>query len=240
MKHSITARFAPLAALLLVAGTAAFSAEAETSEAKTQTVTLRSGQVLEDAFILDKRPNGIMLAYKDGCMFVNFSDMPLEYQQAFGYDPIKSARYERKLNEQKKAIEKEEAARKARMEMRSASEDKHYRDKRISAQQQTVRKLELELDEAQKRLAETEKVINQNRDALGLSEVGSKQVSVESPWGYGGRIRSSTYNAAVTNKLRKEVDTLGMKRDNQARDVMSLKLKLEAAQRTLDELLQNK
>ena len=240
MKHSI-ARFAPLAALLLFAGTAAFAAEAEEkSEAKTQTVTLRSGQVLEDAFILDKRPNGIMLAYKDGCMFVHFSDMPLEYQKAFGYDPIKSARYERKLNEQKKVLEKEEAERKARMEMRSEGEDKHYRDKRISAQQQTVRRLELELAEAQKRLAETEKVINQNRDALGLSEVGSKQVSVESPWGYGGRIRSSTYNAAVTNKLKKEVDTLGMKRDNQARDVITLKLKLEAAQRTLDELLQNK
>lgn len=240
MKLSITARFAPLAALLLFAGTAAFAAEAEKSEARTQNVTLRNGQVLEDAFILDKRPNGITLAYKDGCMFVKFSDMPLEYRQAFGYDPIKSARYERKLNEQKKILEKEEAERKARMEKRSAGEDKHYKDKRINAQQQTVRRLELELDEAQKRLAETEKVINQNRDALGLSEVGSKQVSVESPWGYSGRIRSSTYNAAVTNKLKKEVDTLGMKLDNQVRDVITLKLKLEAAQRTLDELLLNR
>ena len=54
-------------------------------------------------------------------------------------------------------------------------------------------------------------------------------------WG----IRSSTYNAAVTNKLMKEVDTLGPKRDNQAQDVLDLQLKLEAAQKTLDSLLQN-
>ena len=36
----------------------------------------------------------------------------------------------------------------------------------------------------------------------------------------------------------KEVDTLGTKRDKQAQDVIDLQLKLEAAQRTLDALLQ--
>ena len=236
MKH--TGRFTIMAALLLFAGTAVFAAEPDKS-AKTQTVTLRSGKVLEDAYILDKKPNGIMLAYKDGCMFVKFSDMPLEYQKAFGYDPIKSARYEKKMDDQKKIIAMEEAEQKARAEKRRTEEDKHYKDRRINAQQQTVRKLELQLEEAKKRLDATEKTISQNRDALGMSDVGSKQVSIESPWGYGGRIRSSTYNAAVTNKLMKEVDTLGPKRDNQAQDVLDLQLKLEAAQKTLDSLLQN-
>jgi len=236
MKH--TERFTIMAALLLFAGTAVFAAELDKS-GKTHSITLRSGKVLEDAYILDKKPNGITLAYKDGCMFVKFSDMPLEYQQAFGYDPIKSARYEKKMDDQKKINAIEEAEQKARAEMRRTEEDKHYRDKRISAQQQTVRKLELQLEEAKKRLDSTEKTISQDRDALGMSDVGSKQVSVESPWGYGGRIRSSTYNAAVTNKLMKEVDTLGAKRDNQAQDVLDLQLKLEAAQKTLDSLLQN-
>ena len=223
----------------LLAGTAAFAADAD-KDAKKHTVTLKNGKVLQDAYILDKKPNGITLAYKDGCMFVNFSDMPLEYQQAFGYDPIKSARYEKKLDEQKKVNKKVEDEQKAREQQRKAEEDKHYKDKRISAQQQTVRKLELQLEEAQKRLDATEKTISQDRGALGMSAVGSQQVCVESPWGYGGRIRSSTRNAAVTNKLMKEVDTMGAKRDNQAQDVIDLKLKLEAAQRTLDELLQNK
>ena len=233
-----TIRFAIIAAALLV-GVASFAADSNKDSAK-HTVTLKSGKVLEDAYILDKKPNGITLAYKDGCMFVHFSDMPLEYQQKFGYDPIKSARYEKKLDEQKKAAAKEEAERKAKEQKRKAEEDKHYKDQRITAQQQKVRKLELELNEAKKRLATTENTISQDRGALsGISSVGSTRVCIESPWGYGGRIRSGEHNAAITNKLMKEVDTMGAKRDNQAQDVIDLQLKLEAAQRTLDAMLKD-
>ena len=235
MKHPT--RFAILA--VLFACSAVFAAEAETNGAKPHAVTLRSGQVLEDAFILDKKPNGITLAYKDGCKFIPFSDMPLEYQQAFGYDPIKSARYEKKLNDQKKIRDIEEAERKAREEKRKANEGRHYKDKRISVQQQVVSKLEIELAEALKRLDASEKTSGQDRGALGMSEVGSEQVRVESPWGYGGSIKSSTYNAAVTNKLRKEVGPMGEKRDKQVQNVIDLQLRLEAAQRTLDALLEN-
>ena len=237
MKH--TTRFAILTAVLL-AGAAVYAADENKDNKEKHTVTLRDGKVLEDAYILDKKPNGITLAYKNGCKFIKFSDMPLKYQQAFGYDPIKSARYEKKLDDQKKILAKEEAEQKARAETRKAAEDKHYRDGRINAQQQTVHKLELQLDEAKKRLETTEKTLSQDRDALGMSSGGTQQVSVESLWGYGGRIRSSTRNAAVTNKLMKEVDTLSTKRDRQAQDVIDLQLRLEAAQRTLDMLMQNK
>ena len=229
--------FAMMAAAALFAG-AAFAADSGDGETK-HTVTLRSGKVLQDAYILDKKPNGITLAYKDGCMFIPFSDMPLEYQQKFGYDPIKSARYEKKLAEQKKALEKEQAEEKAREKKRKAEEDKRYKNNRINIQQQKVRRLELELAEAQKRLDTTEKTISQDRGTLGMSSVGSKQVCIESPWGYGGRIKSGELNSAVRNKLMKEVDTMSAKRDNQAQDVIDLQLKLEAAQKTLDTLLQN-
>ncbi len=225
-------------AAALFAGTAVFAADTDKDEEK-HTVTLRSGKALQDAYILDKRPNGITLAYKDGCTFIPFSDMPLEYRQAFGYDPIKSARYERKLDEQKKAREKEEAERKAREGIRKSQEDKHYKDKRINAQLQIVQRLEAELAEAKKRLDTSEKTISQDDGALGMSAVGSQQVCIESLWGYGGRIRSSTCNADVTNKLMKEADTMGAKRNSQTQDVIDLQLKLEAAQRTLDILLQN-
>jgi len=234
----LTTRLA-IPAVVLFAGFAALAADANQNGVKTQTVTLRNGKTLEDAYILDKKPNGITLAYRDGCMFIKFSDMPLEYQQKFGYDPIKSARYEKKLDDQKRLRAREEAEQKARAETLNAEEDKHYRDRRINAQQQKVRKLELQLAEAQKRLDTTEKTIDQDRGALGMSTVGPQQVSVESPWGYGGRIKSSTYNAAVTNKLMKEVDTLSEKRNSQAQDVIDLQLKLEAAQKTLDTLLQS-
>jgi len=225
------------AAALLAAGSAVFAADTDKNGKTTQTITLRSGKVLQDAYILDKKPNGITLAYHDGCMFIPFSDMPLEYQKKFGYDPIKSARYEKKLEEQKKAAAKEEAARKAKEKQRQAEEDKRYKNRRINEQQQKVRKLELQLEEAKKRLDTTEKTISENRAALGLSAIDSSQVSIESPWGYGERIRSGKHNSVVTNRLIKEVDTLSSKRGNQAQDVIDLQLKLEAAQRTLDEML---
>ena len=79
--------------------------------------------------------------------------------------------------------------------------------------------------------------ISQDRDALGMSTVGSSRVSIESPWGYGGPIRSGEHNAAVTNKLMKEVNSLDAKRENQAQNVIDLQLKLEAARRTLDKML---
>ena len=231
MNH--TARFAVLAAVLF-AGAAVFAADADR---KVKTVTLKDGKVLEDAYVLDKKPNGATIAYKDGCMFIPFSDMPLEYQQKFGYDPIKSARYEKKQDEQKRLREIEQAEEKAREKKRKADEDRHYKDRRISQQQQKVRKLELELEEAQKKLDSAEKTVGEDRAAL-VSTLGSQQVSIDNPWGI-GRTTTSTRNSAVRNKLMKESDALSAKRDNLAQDVIDLRLKLEAAQKTLDAMLQN-
>jgi len=236
MKHTISAIL--IAGVVCALGTAAYAAD--DSKPATHTVTLRSGKVLQDAYILDKKPNGITVAYKDGAMFIPFSDMPLDYQQKFGYDPIKSARYERKLYEQKKAAEKEEEDRQKKEAKRKASDDKRYKSRQLLEQQQKVRKLELELEEAQKRLETTDKTIDDNRNALaGMTTMDSSRVSIESPWGYGGRIRSGKNNAVITNRLLKENDKLEFNRDNQAQAVIDLKLKLEAAQRSLALMKEN-
>ena len=233
-----TARFAGLTAALF-ACVAVFAAD-PADESENLKITLKNGKVLEDAYILDKKPNGVVLANRNECIFVHFSDMPLEYQQKFGYVATKSARYENKLAERKKVIEMEEAERKAREKKRKANEDKHYKDKNINMQRQTISKLEHQLEEAKKRLDTTENSVSLDRNALGISSVGSSRICIESPWGYGGRIRSGEHNAAVTNKLMKEADGApDPKRDKQVQDVIGLQLKLEAAQRTLDELLMN-
>ena len=239
MNH--TAHYAVLAALLF-AGTAVLAADTAKSTDKTQkrTVTMQNGKVLEDAYVLDKRPNGVTVGYKDGCIFVRYADMPENIQKQFGYNKEESDKYEKKLDDQKKANQKAAEEQKAKEKKQKSEQNKRNKERQIAQQEQTVRKLELQLDEAKKRLETTEKTISQDRDSLGMSSVGTQQVSVESLWGYGGRIRSSTYNSAVTNKLMKEVDTLSTKRDKQAQDVIDLQLKLEAAQRTLDMLMLNK
>ena len=236
MKRTISSIL--IAGAVLALGTAAYAVDG--SEPATQTVTLRSGKVLKDAYILDKKPNGVTVAYKDGAMFIPFSDMPLEYQQKFGYDPFKSARYENKIREQKKAAEKEEEARREKEAKRKAADDKRYKDRRLMEQQQKVRRLELELEQAQKRLDTTDKTISENRGTLaGMTTMDSSRVSIESPWGYGGRIRSGKNNAVLTNRLLKENDKLEFARGNQAQDVIDLKLKLEAAQRSFELMKQN-
>jgi hypothetical protein len=235
MKH--TAQFAILAAVLF-AGTAVFAADTDKNKTEKRTVTLRSGKVLEDAVILDKKPNGITLGYKDGATFIPYSDMPTEIQQKFGYDPIKSARYEKKIDDQKKAAKKAQEEQKAKEERQKTEQDKRNKDRRISQQQQKVRKIELELEEAKKKLDTMDNTVSEDRGALVSTLDNSSRVSVDTPWGV-GRVRTSSNNSAVRNKLMKEVDTMSVKRDNLAQDVIDLQLKLEAAQKTLNTLLEN-
>ena len=229
-----TAHFAILAALLF-AGTAVFAADTDKDKVVKHDVTLKSGKVLKDAVVLYKKPNGVTLGYKDGATFVPYTDMPEKAQKYFGYDPEKAASYEKKMEDQKKAKQKATEKQKAKQQKQQTEQDKRNKERRIAQQEQTVRKLELQLDEAKKRLDNTEKTVSQDRGAL-VSTVGNNtQVCVDNPWGV-SRARTSNNNGAVRNKLMKEVDTLSAKRDNQAQDVIDLQLKLEAAQKTLEKL----
>ena len=234
MNH--TAHYAVLAALLFAGTTAVFAADTAKSTEKTQkrTVTLqKSGKVLEDAYVLDKRPNGVTVGYKDGCIFVRYADMPEKIQKQFGYDPEEAAKYEKKLDDQKKANQKAAEEQKAKEKKQKSEQNKRNKERQIAQQEQTVRKLELQLEEAQKQLKTMEDTVSQDRGAL-VSTLDSNQVSVDTPWGF--RAQSGARTSAVRNKLMKEVDTTSVKRDNKAQDVIDLQLKLEAAQKTLDKL----
>ena len=224
------AHFAVLAALLF-AGTAVFAAD--TDNVKKHDVTLKSGKVLKDAYILDRKPNGITFGYKDGCSFVRFTDLPEKVQKYFNYDPDEAAKYEKKIDDQKKANQKAAEKQQAKEQKQQAEQDKRNKERRISQQEQTVRKLELQLEEAKKKLQTTEDTVKQDRGAL-VSTLDNKQVYVDNPFGF--RTKTSEHNGAVRNKLLKEVDTMSAKRDNQAQDVIDLQLKLESAQKTLEKL----
>ena len=232
MKH--TALFAVLAALLF-AGTAVFAADSDKKVSRT--VTLKNGKVLENAVVLDKKPTGVTLGYKDGAAFVPFTDMPEKYQKYFGYNPEEAAKYEQKIENQKKANQKAAEKQKAKEQKQKSEQDKRNRERRIAQQEQTVRKLELQLEEAKKELDTMDRTVSQDRNAL-VSTVSSNngtRVSVDTPWGV-SRVRTSNNNSAVRNKLMKEVDTMSVKRDNRAQDVIDLQLKLESAQKTLEKL----
>ena len=229
------AHYAVLAALLFASTTAVFAADTAKSTEKPQkrTVTLQSGKVLEDAYVLDKKPNGVTVGYKDGCIFVRYSDMPEKIQKQFGYNKEESDKYEKKIEDQKKANQKAAQEQKAKEKKQKSEQNKRIRERQIAQQEQTVRKLELQLEEARKQLQTMENTVSQDRSAL-VSTINDNQVNVDTPWGF--RAHSSNRNSAVRNKLMKEVDITSVKRDNKAQDVIDLQLKLEAAQKTLDRL----
>jgi len=228
MKH--TARFAILAAVLF-AGTAVFAAE--TDKVVKHDITLTNGKVLKDAYVLDKKPNGVTFGHKDGCTFVRFTDMPEKAQKYFNYDPNAATTYEKKIIEQKKTNQKAAEDQKAKEKKQKTEQKNRNKERQIAQQEQTVRKLELQLEEAEKQLQTMENTVSQDRNAL-VSTVGDGQVGIDTPWGV-SRVRTSN-NAAVRNKLMKEVDTMSVKRDNKAQDVIDLKLKLESAKKTLERL----
>ena len=230
MNH--TAHYAVLAALLFAGTTAVFAADGDKVEKRTVTLQ-KSGKVLEDAYVLDKKPNGVTVGYKDGCIFVRYADMPEKIQKQFGYNKEEADQYEKKLEDQKKANQKAAEKQKAKEKKQKSEQNKRNRERQIAQQEQTVRKLELQLEEAQKQLQTMDNTVSQDRGAL-VSTLNDNQVSVDTPWGF--RANSGNRNAAVRNKLMKEVDTTSVKRDNKAQDVIDLKLKLEAAQKTLDRL----
>ena len=234
MNH--TAHFAVLATLLF-AGAAVFAADTDKSKTVSHTIKLKSGKVLENAVVLDKKPNGVTLGYKEGAAFVPYTDMPTKAQEYFGYDPDEAAKYEKKIEDQKKANQKAAEKQKAKEQKQKTEQDKRNKERRIAQQEQTVRKLELQLEEAKKKLQNTENTVSQDRSTLvsTVSNNNGTRVSVDTPWGV-SRVRTSSNNSAVRNKLMKEVDTMSVKRDNQAQDVIDLQLKLESAQKTLDKL----
>ena len=232
MNH--TAHYVILAALMF-AGTAVFAADSKTTEKpQKRTVTLQSGKVLEDAYVLDKKPNGVTVGYKDGCIFVRYSDMPEKIQKQFGYNKEESDKYEKKIEDQKKANQKAAQEQKAKEKKQKSEQNKRNRERQIAQQEQTVRKLELQLEEAKKQLQNMESTVSQDRNAHVSTVGNNSRVSVDTPWGV-NRIRTSN-NSAVRNKLMREVDTVSVKRDNQAQNVIDLQLKLESAQKTLDKL----
>ena len=232
MNHTV--HFAVLAALLF-ACTAVFAADSDKNKAEKHDITLKSGKVLKDAVILDKKPNGVTFGHKDGASFVRFSDMPEKAQKYFNYNPEEAEKYEKKIESQKAANKKAAEKQKAKEQKQKAEQDKRNHERRIAQQEQTVRKLELQLEEAKKKLSNTENTVSQDRGALVSTLNDNTRVRVDTPWGV-GRIKTSNSNGAVRNKLMKEVDTLSVKRDNQAQDVIDLQLKLEAAQKTLEKL----
>jgi chromosome segregation ATPase len=120
--------------------------------AEAKKVKLPNGKVLIDPYVISRRPDGLEIGHKTGIMFVKFTNMPVEIQKKYGYDPKKAADYERKQAKRKQALAREK-------------KEKAEKQRRISAQlnrnllNASINDLEIKIKEAENRVAFLKKEI---------------------------------------------------------------------------------
>lgn len=78
--------------------------------------TLPSGRVLKDAYVMERKPNGVSVAHSTGVMFIKYDQMPEKLRKELGYDPEKFAKYEANSRKNKEARQKRAAAEQAKQE----------------------------------------------------------------------------------------------------------------------------
>jgi len=75
--------------------------------------TMPSGRVLRDAYIMERKPDGVVVAHSTGVMFVKYSQMAPEMRKQLGYDEKACAKDEDKKRKHNAAVRKRQAAEKA-------------------------------------------------------------------------------------------------------------------------------
>lgn len=65
--------------------------------------TLPGGRVLKNPYIVEKKPNGVVVGHSTGVMFIKYKKLPEGLRKQLGYEPAKSAKYEEKKRKRKKA-----------------------------------------------------------------------------------------------------------------------------------------
>ncbi|MFA7184902.1 MAG: hypothetical protein WC082_08415 [Victivallales bacterium] len=92
---------------LLAAGLTTFAAFAG------EDYTMPSGRVLKNAYVMERRPNGVTVGHATGAMFVKYDQMSPELRKQLGYDAEKCAKYEAAQHKAKTARRKQQAAKAA-------------------------------------------------------------------------------------------------------------------------------
>lgn len=218
--------------------TAALIEDSKSSKDKKD-IMLQTGKVLKNAYVLDKRPNGLSVAHDDGVMFIHFSDMPLEMQKKYNYNPIKAAAYERDLQKSRKAAEKAEMDRKADQEEAVRKAAARMKDQAIFKKRQRIKELELQIDELKRKTSAMDRNIERNQsERFHLATTGTGSVRVATPFGF-GRIGGHNNVSTVLNETRRETENLQMRRDNAAQDLIDLQLRLESEKHELGVMMDN-
>ncbi len=126
--------------LLTFFATFALNAAAITTDKEMDELKLPDGRILKHPYIMNRMPNGVVVAHDNGAKFIKYKDMPADMAKKLGYDPKKAKKYNLKM----KKYRQQEAATKAK----EAKAKKHYQA------QYHVRMQKYRLHELEKKIKE--------------------------------------------------------------------------------------
>lgn len=175
--------------------------------------TMPSGRVLRDAYIMERKPDGVVVAHSTGVMFVKYSKMSPEMRKRLGYDEKACAEYEQKKRKHNASVRKRRAAEKAekaKLDKRLKKRQEQYRitelEDKIKATELHIKRMKAELPELE---ANSKTYLN---DAVKLSSVSSNSGD-RTYWRSGTWSSSSSSNRSSNRsevkKRYKAVSALG-------------------------------
>lgn len=114
--------------------------------------TMASGRVLKNAYVMETKPDGVVVAHSTGVMFVKYEKMPEKLRKDLGYDAEKCAKYEARKRKNKKAKRKRAAAEQAKqaqfkkeLTVRQGKYKIYELENKIKATELRIKRLKIEI-----------------------------------------------------------------------------------------------
>lgn len=175
--------------------------------------TMPSGRVLHDAYIMERKPNGVTVGHSTGVMFVKYNQMTPEMRKQLGYDEKACAEYETKKRKHNAAVRKRRAAEKAEKAKLDKKLEKRREQYRITELEDKIKATELHIKRMKAELpkleAESKNYLN---DAVKLSSVttssGDRTYWRSGTWSSSSSSNRSTNRSEVKKRYR-AVSALG-------------------------------
>ncbi|MDD5727088.1 MAG: hypothetical protein PHV59_00860 [Victivallales bacterium] len=174
--------------------------------------TMPSGRVLRDAYIMERKPDGVVVAHSTGVMFVKYSQMPEKLRKELGYDPEECSEYEKKEQKQKAAAAKRRAAAKAEQAKRDKKIEERRAKYRITELEDKIKATELHIKRLKMEIPQLETESKTYLDdAVKLSSSSGSGTSGYCRNGFwsSGSIHSNQANRTSAKKRFKAASALG-------------------------------
>jgi len=109
-------------------------------------LTLPDGRVLENAYVMSERPDGLEIGHRNGVMFISLTNLPESIQKKYNYNPEASAKYVARVADLKEK-------RRLDQERQKAEQARAFADEQKRTAEMQFEQLNIEIQQYQDRIA---------------------------------------------------------------------------------------